>query len=363
LASFDISDSTVDVPAIQNASFTSDTSNSYAQSTQKGKEKAAGQDLRTKALRNVALGTMQEARGSVFKERLQSNSGGKNSSTSPTDTSISNISFNANPNPQFKPKPPTSTGIFQPNPAHLLNNLNSENAGPVFKRMQEQIFAPAPGQTIAAAKQRMLQNLLKEAAVEKRAGYPVEGSPTRSPARFNKMRSTAAPSRGLGMDVSVSSDDDITTSSVDQTQHGQTDVYGNEVVRIGVGMNDSDDDLDWDDDDDEDDDEDGEREGDVDVHQAHDGGGSQEGFSYDNYGNEDEPSMDDDLTDGTRLQLGGGRSGEVTDTLFGVRRGIQGQQALSLKRLDDIAGFDAGHGMDSFFSPTPAARVAGRRDK
>ena len=213
-ASLDMSDTTGSTaPISPSSSSTTSLSSFRPKSDQdkpgaKGKGRAQGPDLRAKALHNVALSAMQKAYGPVFTERSSIASSNLSMLSSADDSSM------------IKPKP---SAIF--NPAIAANN----QAPSIFTRPFAR--APAPSST-TLAQQQLMQNLLKEAEHDKRAGMPIGTKlPTRSPARFNALRHALDNANA----ISLSIDDDTVSTQAGGAENVNTDIYGNEVFGAAGG--------------------------------------------------------------------------------------------------------------------------------
>ncbi|KAG8833668.1 DASH complex subunit ask1 [Serendipita sp. 399] len=206
-SSIDISNSSIQPPqqpVVEAISFSSASSRPF-NSSSRSLPKAVGKalpprDLRSKVLENAAMGSFQKE-SSIFKDK-------PSMSDLSTDSSLSQL--------EVRPKP---VSIF-----NRPVNANPKEAGPVFTRAQQQIFGPPTGPGAAAAMQRrMLEGLLKEAAVEKRAGLPAGSmSPARSPARFAATRHIQS-----SRDISRYLDEDTEPS---REQSHEVDEYGNEII-------------------------------------------------------------------------------------------------------------------------------------
>ncbi|PVG00936.1 hypothetical protein CPB86DRAFT_871531 [Serendipita vermifera] len=264
------------------ASFSVASGNSF---NMKGKTRPISQDLRTKAIKNMTQASLQKPSGSVFRE-MPSNSSINTSLFS--DTSMKS---------EVKAKP---TSIFNPAPPAA-----SRNVLPIFTRVQQQVFGPSTGGTSTGSniQQLMIQRLLKEAAYDKKAGIAAGAqSPGRSPARFNALRGMAV---AAADEISISTDEDTISTAFG---HGQTDVYGNEV--LGGPRYEPEDSFD---DSDEDDDEE-----EIGQHQHHfdlqQNLANDYDDSFDSAGWQPRPDMSN-----THEQHTGGTA---TQTLFGVAGGM-----------------------------------------
>jgi hypothetical protein len=229
--SADISDTSTSTVPISPSSMSASSLSSFRSKEEKNGQAAKGKgraqpDLRAKALQNVAFRAMQKTHGPVFTERPSTSSyhttPGSDSSAITTD---------------FKHKP---SSIFNPGTLPALSNQPPL----IFTRRA------APSST-TTAQQRLVQNLLKEAEQDKRAGVPVGVSlPSRSPARFNILRHAVDTANA----ISLSTDDDTMSTGAGRAPFHRN-LYGNEVFE---GMEeDLDDSFSDSDDEDEEEEEDG----------------------------------------------------------------------------------------------------------
>ncbi|KAG8868077.1 hypothetical protein FRC20_004219 [Serendipita sp. 405] len=309
-SSIDISDPSIhppQQPPIEPVSFSSTSShpaNASTSSISKGRGKVPHQrDLRSKVLETVTINSFQKE-APVFSDK-------PSMSDFSIDSSLSQL--------EARPKP---ASIF-----NRPKNLGPKEAAPVFSRVQQQIFGPPSGPGAAAAMQRrMLEGLLKEAAVEKKAGLPVGVlSPARSPARFTTTRHIQS-----SRDISRYLDEDTESS---RQQSLVVDEYGNEV--IGGNR------PDWDDEDSFEHDSDEE-------YVAPPVQPLNLGRYYD-VENEDSVDSTGWKSTGGRSEtgMGGSSEGGPTETLFGVGRKLQHGHGFELQ--DGLAE----SGSDSFAPETP----------